>query len=161
MENIKFQLDYKSQNKNGWPLIMVTVNDMIVDRFVADSNKWQGEFSGELLDKNFFRIWHFGKNYHIDHAPDKFFQLEKFYINGVDLKHHIHRFRQTAFLPPWDNEPPPNDSLYLGHEGYIELEFGGPINPWIKKIFNINEQTMHGQQTTRDVLNDVKKFFDL
>lgn len=142
-------------------MIMIMINGTVIDRFLAETGTWQGQCSVELLpSKNRLQIWHYGKNYNTDHAPDKFFQLEKIYINGVDLKHHIHRFQQIAFLPPWDQEPPPSTSLYLGHEGYLELEFDSPVNQWIKNLFNVGESTMHGQQTTRAVLDDVKKFFD-
>lgn len=159
MEYINLKLIYRSQSNNGWPLIMIKVNDNIVERFHADSKEWSSKFAFEPNRVNTLKIEHYGKNYITDQSPDKFFELEKCYINGVDLKHHIHLFRQTAFLPPWDNQSPPDYSLYLGHNGYLKLEFESPTNNWLQSLFGVTPNTMHGQQTTKKVLREVKDFF--
>jgi len=158
-EHIKLKFGYRSQNKNGWPLIRVTINDSVVDVFEANGTEWTRDSKLKLKKINSLKIWHFGKNYHVDHGPDKFFELQKAYINGVDLKHHIHRFQQHAFLPPWDKEIPVVNGLYLGHEGYLELRFSSPVNAWIQDLFGIQDTTIHGQQTTLECLENIKKHF--
>jgi hypothetical protein len=140
---------------------MIRMNDDIIDRFQADQDQWQHDIPIRTSSTNVFKIEHYGKNYHTDSSPDKYFELTKCFLNGVDLKHHLHRFRQTAFLPPWDRVSPPEHSLYLGHNGYLMLQFASPVNAWIQGLFGIDSNTMHGQSTTRDVLDDVKRFFQL
>jgi hypothetical protein len=161
MENIKLRFDYKSQNKNGWPLMMITMDDVVIDRFEANDTNWQALIPVHAHGEHSLRIWHYGKNYITDQQPDKFFLLEKMWINDVDLKHHLSRLQQTAFIAPWDQEPPPAHSLYLGHEGYIELRFRSPVMAWIQELFGAaGNDTMHGQKTTREVLQSVKHYFD-
>jgi len=160
MESIKLRFEYKSQNNNGWPLMMVTVGDVVLSRFQADQTSWQQEFAVPAAQEHSLKIWHYGKNYITDHTPDKFFHLEKIWINGVDLRDHMGLIKQTAFIAPWDQVSPPSHSLYLGHNGYLELKFATPVVPWIQNLFKLNRDTMHGQQTTREVLNSVKDYFD-
>lgn len=143
-------------------MIMIKINDLIVDRFHADhTGEWSGEFECAPGSCNILKIEHYGKNYITDQTPDKYFELQKVFINQVDLKNNIHRFKQTAYLPPWDSVAPPDHSLYLGHNGYLSLPFESPVNQWIQKIFNLNSETMHGQTTTVEVLSQVKKFFEI
>lgn len=160
IETIKIKLVYRSQHNNGWPLIMIKINDIIMDRFCADSTEWHGTHSFDLSTDNSLTIEHYGKNYITDSAPDKYFELAQVFINDVDLKHHVHGIRQTAYLPPWDTTQPPDHSLYLGHNGYLALPFQAPVNNWIQQLFGIHAHTMHGQATTQQALVDTKKFFD-
>jgi hypothetical protein len=161
LENIKLKLDYQSRNSNGWPLIMIKVNEVIVDRFEANSSTWEGTALLKPAQINTLKIEHYGKNYLTDSDPDKYFELSKIYINDVDLKHHIHKFKQIVYLPPWDDVSPPQDSLYLGHNGTLILEFTSPIDKWIQNLFNMNSNTMDGQQTTREILAQIKEFFNV
>jgi len=138
---------------------MLKINDIIVDRFCADSTEWQCTHSFDCFADNVLKIEHYGKNYVTDSVPDRYFELVRMHVNDVDLKHHLYNCRQTAYLPPWDTQHPPEQSLYLGHNGYLELRFSSPVNAWIQSLFGINNRTMHGQATTREVLADVKDFF--
>lgn len=157
-ENIKLKLNYRSQSNNGWPKIRVWINDTLIDSFEADQTTWETFVDVDLKGgNNSLRIEHYGKDLARESNPDKFFELEKCYINEVDLKHHIHKFRQIANV---DN-PPPEHSHYLGHNGYLEIKFDSPVDLWIKRLFNVHTDTMHGQQTTREVLEEVKQFFGL
>ena len=140
-------------------MIMIKIDHKIVARFEANDTEWSGEFT--INNATLIQIEHYGKNYITDQVPDKFFELEKIWINEVDLKHHIHKFKQTAYLPTWDHEEPPETSLYLGHNGYLALEFTSPVDNWIKRLFNINNETMDGQQSTRQVLDQVKQYFSI
>lgn len=142
-------------------MIMIKINDHILARFVADSTEWFGEFDVPLSATNSLKIEHYGKNYLTDNDPDKFFELQKVYINKVDLKHHVYQFKQTAFLPPWDVVGPPDHSFYLGHNGFLAINFTSPVNTWIQSLFNISQETMHGQQTTPEVLQQIKNYFNL
>lgn len=141
-------------------MMAVVVNDVFVKSLLGDSSEYECVIPVSK-GTNSLRLMHFGKNYFTDCDPDKFFQLEKVWINDVDLKHHIHQFQQTAFLPPWDSEPPPVHSLYLGHNGYLELKFESPVNSWIQTLFGVSQDTMHGQQTTMQVLEDIKNYFNI
>lgn len=160
-ENIKLKLIYRSQNSNGWPMIMIKVNDSVVAKFLADTTEWSGEIPIELHKQHVLKIEHYGKNYITDQNPDKFFELQKIFINKVDLKHHLYKFKQTAYLPIWDTHAPPDTSLYLGHNGYLSLSIESPVNAWIQNLFGLTNETMHGQSTTRAVLNSVKTFFEI
>jgi hypothetical protein len=139
---------------------MIKINGTIVDRFQADNSTWSGEFNIDPVNHNTLHVEHYGKNYITDSIPDKYFELLKIYINDVDLKHHIYRLQQTAFLAPWDHEQPPTHSLYLGHNGYLELEFASPIDQWIQSLFNLTEETMHDQTSSKSILQEVKKYFE-
>lgn len=160
-ENIKLKLIYRSQNSNGWPMIMIKINNKILERFEADSESWSGQFDLDLQDLNVLQIEHYGKNYITDQNPDKYFELLQVFINDVDLKHHVYNFKQTAYLPPWDTVYPPDHSFYLGHNGYLSLQFSAPVDQWISRLFGLTAETMHGQTTTREVLNRVKDFFEI
>jgi hypothetical protein len=142
-------------------MIMIKINDCIVDRFQADGSEWAGQIDADLLSSNVLKIEHYGKNYITDQNPDKYFELTKVYINEVDLKHHIYNFKQTAYLPPWDLVEPPDHSFYLGHNGYLSVKFNSPVNLWLRQLFGLTDETMHGQQTTQAVLDSVKKYFDM
>jgi hypothetical protein len=140
---------------------MIKINDNIVERFHADQSDWTGQFLVNLNDFNTLKIEHYGKNYITDQNPDKFFELKKIFINDVDIKHHVHKIKQTAYLPPWDTVAPPEHSLYLGHNGYLGLSFCSPVNSWLQELFGVSKETMHGQQTSRSVLDNVKKYFEI
>lgn len=161
IENIKLKFNYRSQSNNGWPMIMIKINDRIMARFEANSDHWSGDFDVPMQPTNSLRIEHYGKNYIADQSPDKYFELEKFFINDVDLKHHIFLFKQTAYLAPWDTIPPQAHSFYLGHNGYLELIFDSPVDSWIQRLFGVTSETMHGQSTSYQVLEDVKQFFGI
>jgi len=142
-------------------MIMIRINDDIVDRFHADSTEWSGHFDLDLLSSNVLKIEHYGKNYITDQTPDKYFELKQVFINDVNLKHHVYNFKQTAYLPPWDSDQPPAHSFYLGHNGYLAMNFNSPVNSWLQSLFGITTETMHGQSTTVAVLNNVKKYFNI
>ena len=161
IENIKLKLIYQSQSNNGWPMIMIKINEEIVSRFEANGSEWHAELTVDLQQQNVLKIEHYGKNYITDQSPDKYFELKKVFINEVDLKHHIYSFKQTAYLAPWDTVSPPDHSFYLGHNGYLSTMFESPVNDWIQKLFGLTTGTMHGQSTKRAVLNQVKKFFEI
>jgi hypothetical protein len=74
MASIKLKLEYHSQNSNGWPLIMIKINDVIIDRFEANSTTWEKEFTLDFQDCNDLKIEHYGKNYLLDNNPDKYFE---------------------------------------------------------------------------------------
>jgi hypothetical protein len=140
---------------------MIKINDQILDRFEADSQSWAGEFDVDLLQTNTLKIEHYGKNYITDQTPDKYFELTKVFINEVDLKHHVYQFEQTAYLAPWDTVHPPHHSFYLGHNGYLSMQFSSPVDRWLQNLFGLTSETMHGQTTTQEVLTQVKTFFEI
>ena len=142
-------------------MIMIRINGDILQRFSADGTEWEQSFCLDLKPNNCLQIEHYGKNYITDQMPDKYFELKKIFVNDVDLKHHVHRIKQTAYLPPWDSVGPPAHSLYLGHNGYLELNFDSPVNGWLQAVFGLTAETIHGQQTSRAVLSSVKQYFDL
>jgi DNA polymerase III alpha subunit (gram-positive type) len=41
------------------------------------------------------------------------------------------------------------------------LEFTSPVDKWIQNLFNISNDTMDGQQTTREVLTQIKEYFNV
>lgn len=140
--------------------MMIKVDDDIIANFEANASSWEGEFTTDK--ENFIlKIEHYGKNYTTDHSPDKYFKLKKIFINDVDLKHHIHKIKQRTFTPPWDTPVDDNNNLYLGHNGYLYINLTSPVDSWIKILFNVTSETMHGQSTTKEVLNEIKKYFDV
>ena len=161
-ENIKLRLDYKSQRNNGWPKMRVWINNQLIGEFEANSDLWEISVDINLKEhNNSLRLEHYGKNLANESNPDKFFELIKCYINEVDLKYHIHKFRQHADVPKDDSSQPPEHSHYLGHNGYLEINFDSPVDDWIRKLFNVHTDTMDGQSTTRKVLEETKEYFGI
>lgn len=147
--------------KSGWPLIRIIYNKKIKKNFEASGSEIEFNITqSSKLKKSVLKIEHYGKNYHND---DKFFEIEKMWINNIDLEHIIWESRQYPILPPWDeNSNTPffyKGNLFLGHNGYIEWKFKNPILIDIKNRLGKTVSRIDGQETTSEVLNSIKNYF--
>lgn len=149
-------------SESGWPLVRVLFNDKIVANFEANGN--QVEFTVQQ-DPNpqgtsTLVVEHYGKNYHNDSS---FFQVEKVYINNIDFEKILWEGVQHQVLPPWDWEKDVNNcdsgNMYLGHNGQIVWSFKNPILLDIRDRLDKQVKPISGQDSTREVLTQVKKFF--
>ena len=116
MERTNFKFDF---TKAGLPLIKLLVDGKIYanHRCTRDGSI---SIDCELKDgKHVIEIVHYGKNYSTD--TDTHFELQKLYINEVDIKQELFNFIQYPDIPPWDNWHVDNhplewkNNLYLGH----------------------------------------------
>ena len=162
MERINFCLYYNFGANNGWPLINVYINNQCIKSFEA--NQQQLAFSCEVPEGPVsLIIEHWGKNPITDSAPiDKFFELTDIVINDVPCKKLLSNFIKKIKPSPWDNAPTTiNGDLYLGHNGTLELRLASPVKSWLHQSFGNKQKQIQGQETTREVLLEAKKFFKI
>jgi hypothetical protein len=151
-------------SQSGWPLVRVLFNDEIVANFEANKNQVEFTVQQDPDPRNVSTlvVEHYGKNYHND---DKFFQVEKIYINNIDFEKILWEGVQHQILPPWDWDDRLNDcdsgNMYLGHNGQIVWNFKNPILLDVRDRLDKQVKPISGQDSTREVLNQVKKFFKL
>lgn len=159
---VKIVYSVSDWGPSGWPLVRVLFNNEIVANFEANGN--QVEFTVQqdptLNNTSTLVIEHYGKNYHND---DNFFQVEKIYINNIDFGKILWEGVQHQVLPPWDWDININDcdigNMYLGHNGQIVWNFKNPILLDIRDRLDKQVKQISGQDTTREVLNEVNQFF--
>jgi len=160
-EHIELVINYRSQANNGWPIISFYVNDILIDTIHADNDKVNLSFNAPIGDWKFSAI-HWGKNPHNESSPDKFFEITDITINKVNISRIIHRGIQYPQLPPWEKAQVSwVGNLYMGHNGKIEWNFTSPIYDYLRQEFNTVVKPIVGQETTREVLEQTKKFFNL
>lgn len=160
MEHIKFKFDFK---QSGMPLVKFVVDNKIYKNYRCIHNG-SIEFDCELEDGNHvIEIVHYGKNYITD--TDTYFELQKLYINQVDIKEELWNFVQHPDIPPWDEWHIDNDSikwknnLYLGHNGKLVYnKFTTPSIPWFHHHFSTIHQPK-GMTTDNDLLQSMKEEF--
>lgn len=161
MENIKLELEYTSGYCNGWPLISIAYNHQWVDSFEANSNIYCKEFlvhHGEV----YLEIEHWGKNPITDSNPDKFFQLLNVKINGLYCSTLLENSYQTIKPTPWNPHLVTlRSNTYLGHNGSLILHWASPFDQWVQQTSRVDYQPIQGQHTTREVLEQAKKFFKI
>jgi hypothetical protein len=107
-------------------------------------------------------IQHYGKNYNTD--GNRSFELKQFFINGIDMKYEILKFKQFPDLPPWEtwhteyNPVVWDNNLHLGHNGKIIYNnFSTPSIDWFKSNF-VKTHQPHGMQSSKEVLDMAKDF---
>lgn len=151
-------LTHNQYNESGWPLCEILWNGSTVKRFEAnvDSIEFTIVQDPQAIE-SVLQLHHYGINHHRD---DKWVEVKKIYINNIDLQHITWDGVQRAFIPPWDNvDPVMPGNLYLGYNGHIEWRFENPILLDIQKRLGRTVKQIHGQETTRAVLDEVKNFF--
>ena len=160
MERTNFRFDF---TVSGMPLIKVLVDGKIY----ANHKLYKpGSISidCDLSDgRHVIEIVHYGKNYNTD--SDTYFELQKLYINEVDIKNEIYNCIQYPDLPPWEEWHNNNDvikwknNLYLGHNGKLVYnEFTTPSVPWYHQKFSKVHQPV-GMTSSKDILEEIKKGF--
>ena len=162
MELINIQLFYNSGANNGWPLINLYINHQCVKSFEA---------SHQVLDVScdvpegpvLLTIEHWGKNPITDSNPDdKFFELTDITINKVSCKKLLSEVVKKIKPSPWETTPGlVKGDTYLGHNGTLELRLASPVKSWLLNKFNNKQKQIQGQETTREVLLEAKKFFKI
>lgn len=157
---VKIHLEHSDYNDtNGWPLVQIDWNDTVVGRYEANCDVIEFKIVQDVTrETSVLRFHHYGKNYI---AEDKWVEVKKMYINNIDLQHVTWDSVQHAFIPPWDNESSGvlHSNLYLGHNGYVEWQFKNPLLLDIQKRLGKHVEQIHGQETTREVLEKVKEYF--
>lgn len=152
-------LTHNQYNDSGWPLCEILWNNNTVKRFEAnvDSVEFTIVQDPTALE-SILQFHHYGINHHRD---DKWVEVKKIYINNIDLQHITWDGVQRAFIPPWDNgiDPVMPGNLYLGYNGHIEWRFKNPLLLDIQQRLGKTVKQIHGQETTRAVLDEVKEFF--
>lgn len=155
---VRIHLTHSQYNESGWPLCEVSWNNNTVKRFEANVDKIEFTIvQNTELDKSILQFHHYGINHHRD---DKWVEIQKIYINNIDLRHILWDGVQHAFIPPWDDlDPIMPGNLYLGYNGNITWTFDNPILLDIQKRLGRTVKTIHGQETTAEVLEKTKKYF--
>lgn len=161
---IIINIKYKSSEYDpisGWPLIRIIYDDKIIKNFEADDLEAEFQIEQNLTDEySTLKIEHYGKNYHSD---KKFFEIEKVWINNIDIEHILWESYQYPILPPWDDKSQEQTfqkgNMFLGHNGYIVWRFKNPIILDLKDRLGKSVSQIEGQETTWEVLNSVKSYF--
>ena len=159
---IKIVYSASDWSQSGWPLVRVLFNDEIVTNFEADGHQVEFTVQQDPSSNNISTlvVEHYGKNYHND---DKFFKVEKIYINNINFEKILWEGVQHQILPPWDWNKQvnicDNGNMYLGHNGKIVWSFKNPILLDIQHRLGKQVEQMSGQDSTREVLEHVKTFF--
>jgi hypothetical protein len=157
---VKIVYSASDWSQSGWPLVRILFNSEIVANFEANENQVEFTVQQDPTPENISTlvVEHYGKNYHND---DNFFQVEKVYINNIDFGKILWEGVQHQVLPPWDSHLNDCDfgNMHLGHNGQIVWSFKNPILFDIQDRLDKQVKQISGQDTTREVLNQVKKFF--
>ena len=161
---LTIKINYSSSEfqEFGWPLVRVLFNDKVVANFEAESAVNANiEFTVVQdidLKTNKLVVEHYGKNYYKDM---KFFQVNKIYVNNIDLDKILWDGVQHRLLAPWEDnvESEVKGNMYLGHNGYILWEFENPILLDIQRRLGKTVKQISGQDSTYKVLNEVKEYF--
>jgi len=159
---ITFRILYQHSEYSsaGWPLVRIYFDDCLVSNFEANSDSIEFTVQQNYITNSTSKlvIEHYGKNYCTD---DKFFAVDKMYINNIDLEHILWESTQYPLLPPWDNQSISEfyGNTYLGHNGKIVWVFNNPLLLDIQKRLGRTVKQMSGQDSTREVLESVKSFF--
>lgn len=152
------ELEHNEYNNSGWPMCQIDWNGRCVQSFEANVNNVSFTISQDpTLEVNVLRFHHYGINHHRD---NKWVEVKRLWVNGVDLESITWEATQFAFIPPWDDQDNVmQGNLYLGYNGYIEWKFGNPILSDIQDRLNKGVKQIDKQETTREVLDQMKNLF--
>ena len=162
MVNTKIQLYYESGFCNGWPLINVYINNQWIDAFEANTQNRIIECACDLGPAT-LSIEHWGKNPITDNGPpDKFFDLKGIELNDIKTNFLLNDSEKIIKPNPWDQKYHiTHGDNYLGHNSTLYLFFENPVDQWLKRRMGDNDTPMIGQETSREVLLQAKKFFKI
>jgi hypothetical protein len=162
MEHINISLNYKSGYNNGWPLISLYCNNQFIDCFEASAENYTVTFPVSTGPVSFV-IEHWGKNPVTDSFPsDKFFELIDLTINDIPCKRILNDTIKKNRPTPWDkNFNVSTGDTYLGHNSTLEIRLSSPIKSWLQTILGSAQKQIQGQETTREMLAEAKKFFKI
>lgn len=157
---VKIHYKHSDYNDSGWPLARIFWNEKIISNFEANAGSIEFTLHQQQTEISILSFEHYGKNYTRD---NKFIEIEKIYINNIDLDSILWDGIQYPILAPWDKDSTENISykgnMYLGHNGYILWKFKNPLLIDIQKRLGRTVKQISGQETTREVLDDIKKYF--
>jgi hypothetical protein len=160
MDNIDIVIHYKSGFCNGWPLIHFRINQQWIDTFEANSDRYLSQCQ---LDQGpvTLTLEHWGKNpIHDTGNSDKFIHVVAIDINGVRCPWLLSDSRKIVEPTPWTRKREIiTGDTWLGHNGSMNFYLQSPVNTWLKKQHNQEPVPLQGQQTTREVLQQAKRFF--
>ena len=156
MEEISCKICYNSKDS---PKCRISVNDTAVHEFIA--NQTQETFNIQVPEGAFdLKIEHYGKN--MKKEVDKFMEVEKIFLNDIDIKNKIWDTTQIADVPKWQDK---NDyrwkgNLYLGHNGYVSYRFESPIFKFLSDYHNQDKKVSSNMESyDMDLLYEMKDYF--
>lgn len=155
---VRIHLTHNQYNDSGWPMCEIRWDDVTVKRFEANVDTVEFKIQQDPdSSHSVLQFHHYGINHHRD---DKWVEVKQIFINNIDLQHITWDGIQHAFIPPWDDhDPTMPGNLYLGYNGYIEWQFENPLLLDIQKRLGRTVKQIHGQETTRAVLEEIKEYF--
>jgi hypothetical protein len=132
-----------------------------INSFEANNNSYTATVSVEPGPVR-FEIEHWGKNPITDSNPDKFFELVDIKLNDLHcpmlLKDSLQHIKPTPWNPKLTTLPGNN---YLGHNSTLVIAWSSPFNHWVQTNFDSRHCPIQGQETTREMLEQAKKFFKI
>lgn len=179
MESCRIKLELEGTWCNDWPRLRVTANNNIYwDAMVQGDTTV--EFAMPVNASNLVRIEHHGKHFgeqgrwdtesHNDSiVRDRAVKIKRIWLDQVDLTAHIMQ------RWPMHTAQGPIYTDYLGHNGYIDVEFGAPVYSWIitqliapkeqnKPVFDLVVETSFGNLFNYDrdkiELGEIQKILD-
>lgn len=149
MTNYTIEIEYKSTYNNGWPLVYVSVDGKQLISAEAKESLFLIDTQSDNRDM-IIEIEHYGKNYFTDCSPDKSIEVTRVTVNGREL--NLRDTEQDLKIPPWDNRKSyEKGSTYLGFNGKMY---------WIVDLLSTSAVSADYMTTTREVLNEMKDYFN-
>ncbi len=156
MEEINLKIKYIAKDN---PKCRISVNETSIHEFTADKTQEVCSFS---VPEGAFdiKIEHYGKN--MKKEVDKFVEIEKIFLNDIDIKNKIWDTTQVAEVPQWQDK---NDyrwkgNLYLGHNAYVSYRFESPIYKFLSEYHNQDKKVSSNMESyDMDLLYEMKDYF--
>jgi hypothetical protein len=155
-ESILCTLEYKA---NDNPKCKILVDNVVVHSFVAKDTVENFYFHVPKGKFN-LKVLHYGKNMKTD--VDRFIEIEKIFLNDIDLKNMIWETTQIAELPKWQNSKDFEwrSNLYLGHNAYIEYNLESPIIDFLLEYHTKGTKVSSNMDSyDMDLLYEMKDYF--
>lgn len=166
MESCHIKMELEGTWCNDWPNLTITANDNIYWD-VPVQGMVVIDFVMPVQAHNHVRLLHHGKCFgeqgrwdtesqHDIIVRDRGIKIKRFWLDQIDLTAHIHqRWPMTT-----DHATLYTD--YLGHNGYIDIEFDAPVLSWIiteliapreqnKPVFDLVVETSFGNLFNYDL----------
>lgn len=143
------------------PRVKVLCNNAVVQDIIVTTNTINFQHTIQTEKWN-LSICHYGKNY-ITHN-EEYVEITDIKLNDVSIGAMI-----------WDTEQIPSDitkeekqkykwqgNLYLGHNSLCTWHFNLPTEKMLRNFYKTNvSQTMNSQETSREILDYMKKKFGI
>jgi len=154
---LKIYYTHSDYATGGYPLCRVLWDNKQVANFKADGQEIEFSVLPKPEGTSTLIIEHYGKNIFMEN--EKFIEVIGMRINNIPLKNILWESTQYPITGPEEDPWQEDGNLYLGHNGHIVWTFSNPILLDIQKRLGVRTDTQEGQESTKEVLNEIKEYF--